>query len=189
LNAERKLAKLQRRHSRTIKGSKNREKARIKLARGHLKVFNQRTDFLHKLSYSLWKDNGIICGEKLNIQNMLKSNLAKHILDVSWGKFYQMLSYKAVTSGGELRQNPKTRGSSHRCSSCGFYVREMPLSQRIFQCPKCGYTIHRDINSSKNHIKDTDGLSEITTPVETRPLPLRFAKASRINESGTIIGN
>jgi putative transposase len=153
-----------------------------------LKVANQRTDFLHKLTSSLWKDNAIICGERLNIKNMVQSNLAKHILDVSWGRFYSFLQYKAVTCGGELRKNPKTRGSSHTCSNCGFYVEAMPLSKRTFKCPKCGFVCHRDNNSAINHINDTDGLSGISTPVETPPLSLRFAKACGVIESGTIFG-
>jgi len=174
LHAERKLAKLQRINSKKIRGSRNKEKARIKLARQHLKVFNQRTDFLHKITNSLTKEYKIICGEQLNIKNMVKTNLAKHILDVSWGRFYQMLSYKAVTCGGEIRKNPKTRGSSHRCSSCGHYVEEMPLRKRKFLCPKCGLSCHRDKNASMNHIKDTDGLSEINTPLEIQPLSLHL---------------
>jgi putative transposase len=186
LHAEKKLAKLQRIHSKRIKGSKNREKVRIKLARQHIKVFNQRTDFLHKTTHSLTKKYKIICGERLHIQKMIKGNLAKHILDVSWGRFYQMLSYKAVTCGGELRKNPKTRGSSKRCSRCGTEV-HMPLAKRIFHCPKCSNILHRDHNSAINHIKDTDGLSEINTPVKILPLPLHLSKASHIVEAGTII--
>jgi putative transposase len=183
--AERKLARLQRIHSKRVKGSKNREKARIKLARQHLKVANQKSDFLHKLTHSLTKDFAIICGEKLNIQNMVKSNLAKHILDASWGKFYQMLSYKAVTCDGELRKNPKTKGSSCRCSKCGNWV-SMPLAKRTFKCPVCNLVLHRDHNASINHIKDTDGLLEINTPVEIPPLPSLLGKASGIIETGTI---
>ena len=185
VHAEKKLARLQRSHSRKVKGSKNREKSRIRLARQHLKVANQRTDFLHKLSHSLTKEFKIIYGERLNIKSMVKSNLAKHILDVSWGRFYNMLSYKVVINGGELRKNPKTRGSSKRCSKCGIET-EMPLSKRKFVCPHCGFVCHRDKNSAINHIQDTEGHSGISTPVETLPLPLRFVKASRVVESGTI---
>ena len=185
LNAEKKLARLQRIRSKRVKGSKNREKSRIKVARQHLKVANQRTDFLHKLTNSLTRDFKIIAGERLNIQGMVHSNLAKHILDVSWGRFYQMLSYKAVTCGGELRKNPKTRGSSKRCSGCETKV-DMPLRKRTFKCPECGFVCHRDKNSAINHLNDTDGLSGISTPVEILPLPSVSRKASRVCESGTI---
>ena len=188
VRAEKKLARLQRIHSKRKKGSKNREKSRIKVARQHLKVANQRSDFLHKLTHSITIQYGIIAGEKLNIKNMVRNhNLAKHILDVAWGKFYQMLTYKAVTSGCQLRKNPKTRGSSHRCSKCGFYVEDMPLSKRIFQCPSCGFVCHRDVNASNNHLKDTVGLTEISkTPLEIPPLRHRSDGASGIVELGTI---
>jgi putative transposase len=186
LNAERKLARLQRIHSKRVKGSKNREKARLKVAKRYLKVFNQRTDFLHKASTFLFKKYKVVCGERLNINNMIKGNLAKHILDASWGRFYNMLSYKAVTCGGELLKNPKTRGSSKRCSKCGTEV-IMPLDKRKFLCPNCGLFVHRDKNSALNHVKDTVGLTGIT-PVEIPPLPPILVGVSGIVESGTING-
>lgn len=183
--AEKKLARLQRIHSRKVKRGKNREKARLKLARQHLKVTNKRSDFLHKLSHSLTVRYGIIAGERLNIKNMVKNHcLAKHIHDVAWGKFYLMLGYKAVTSGCQLLKNPKTRGSSKRCSNCGAVV-DMPLSKRIFKCPNCGLVCHRDKNASLNHLKDTAGLAEISTPLEISPLPSAFGVASEVVELGT----
>lgn len=194
IQAQKKLKRLQRRQSKKIKGSKNREKARVILARQHLKVFNQRTNFLHKLTSTLTKENKIICGENLNIKNMVKNhNLAKHILDVSWGRFYNMLSYKAVTCGGEIRKNPKTRGSSKRCSNCKTIV-EMPLSKRTMNCPHCGLSMCRDRNAAINHlndtdINDTDGLPGISTPVESLPLPSLLRKASKLIEAGTINNN
>jgi putative transposase len=176
--AEKKLARLQRIHSKRVKGSRNREKARFKVAKQHIKVFNQRSDFLHKLTHSLTKNFGIICGERLNIQKIVRSNLAKHILDSSWGGFYQMLSYKAVTCGGELRKNPKTQGSSQRCSKCRT-VNEMPLSKRTFVCCSCGFACHRDMNSSINHVIDTDGLSGISTPAEDTSSTFAFCKGKQ----------
>jgi putative transposase len=188
IHAEKKLSMLQRIHSKRVKGSKNREKARIKVARQHLKVVNQRSDFLHKLTTNLTKNFGIICGERLNIKNMLRGYFAKYILDVSWGKFYQMLSYKAVICGGKLRKNKKL-WSSCVCSRCGTWV-NMPLSKRIFECsnPDCNLVLSRDQNSANNHIEDAEiGMdSAESTPVEMQPLPLCFAKISCVVESGTI---
>lgn len=187
VRSEKKLARLQRIHSKRKKGSKRKEKARFKVAWQHLKVVNQRADFLHKLSHSMTLRYGIIAGEELNIKNMVKNhNLAKHILDVAWGNFYQMLTYKALRSGCQLRKNPKTKGSSHRCSKCGFYVKDMHLSKRIFKCPQCLNVCHRDVNASINHINDTAGQAGISTPVETPPLRSLSGKASGIDESGTI---
>lgn len=168
--SEERLKLLQRRLSKKKKGSANRRKARFKLAKQHLKVSNQRIDFLHKQSRTLAKRYSIIAVEELNIKSMLKSHwLAKSINDASWYKFIQMLSYKAVTCGGQLIKNVKTKGSSKRCSGCGTLV-EMPLRKRKFLCPKCGLSLHRDHNAALNHVKDTAGLAEINTPVEIAPL-------------------
>ena len=190
VKAEHRLKKLQRRVSRKVKGSANRRKARFRLAKQHLKVSNIRADWLHKLSRSLTLRYGIIAGETLNIKNMVHdSYLAKSINDASWGMFMNMLSYKAVMGGGQFIKNPKTRGSSHRCSSCGEYVKDMPLSKRIFKCPKCFNVLHRDKNSALNHINDTVGTdcAKPLMPVEILPLP--SLKASGIMEAGTTNGS
>jgi putative transposase len=188
IQSEKKLARLQRRLSRKIKGSNNRQKARLKVARQHLKVANQRIDFLHKLSHNLTKSYAFIAIEELNIKNMAKNhNLAKHISDASLGTFYNMLSYKAVTCGGQVVKNPKTRGSSMRCNNCGCEV-EMPLRKRKFICPDCGLVLHRDHNAALNHLKDTVGLTGINTPVEILPLPSSYGKASKVIEAGTTYG-
>jgi putative transposase len=170
--AERKLKLLQRKFGKKKKGSANRRKARFRLAKQHLKVANQQTDFLHKQSRNLAFRFSTIAVEELNIQNMLKTHwLAKSISDASWNQFIQMLSYKEVTLGGQVVKNPRTRGSSKRCSGCGMCV-DMPLAKRKFSCPNCGLVLHRDLNASINHIKDTVGLTEIYTPVEIRSLQL-----------------
>lgn len=158
---EARLRRLSRIHSRTIKGSKNREKARLKLARGHLHIRNKRRDFLHKISTIITKENYYIKVEDIKINNLVKNHyLAKSISDAGWGIFFQMLSYKAVTSGGKFeRINPKN--TSKMCSNCGTIV-EIPLKKRIFECPKCGLKIHRDHNASINiRNKNTVGLTEI----------------------------
>ena len=186
VKAEHRLKRLQRRLSRKKKGSKNRFKARFRLAKQYIKVSNQRTDFLHKLSKSLTLKYSVIAGENLNIKNMVKNHyLAKSIGDASWGIFANMLSYKAVISGGQFIKNPKTKGSSHRCSNCGTEV-DMPLSKRKFSCPKCLNVLHRDHNSALNHIKDTVGLTGISTPVETSSSATEQSAVSAVMEAGTI---
>lgn len=185
--SEKKLARLQRRLSRKKKGSANRRKARLKVARCHLKIENQRSDFLHKLSHTLTKRYSFIAIEQLTIKNMVRNHhLAKSINDVAWGSFFQFLSYKAVICGGKVAENPKTRGSSQRCSKCGTTMK-MPLSKRIFKCLNCGFVVHRDYNASLNMLNDTDGLSEISTPVESLPLPSSNGKACELLEAGTIL--
>ena len=118
----------------------------------NFKVDNQRTDFLHKLSHTLAQNYSNIMVEALNIKGMVKNHcLAKHISDASWGRLRQMLSYKAVISGGKLVEiNPKN--TSKTCSECG-NVMDMPLSQREFKCNICGHTADRDLNASKNILK------------------------------------
>ena len=156
--SEKKLAKLQRRLSRKKKGSSNRRKARIKVARLHETIFNQRNDFLHKTSFSIIKRFKIISVEKLQIKNMVKNHhLAKSINDVSWGSFIAMLSYKVLrTDGKVIKVNP--RNTSKICSKCGAIL-NMPLSKRKFKCLKCGFVCHRDLNASINI--NTAGQAEI----------------------------
>jgi putative transposase len=155
--SEKKLARLQRRLSRKKKGSKNRRKARFKVAKIHERIFNQRQDFLHKTSLTIVKQFKIISAEKLQIRNMVKNHyLARSINDVSWGYFVQMLSYKVEKTGGQLiKVNPKN--TSRTCSRCGA-IQDMPLSKREFKCLSCGFVCHRDLNASINI--DTDGQAE-----------------------------
>ena len=184
IKSEKRLKLLNRRFSRKKKGSKNRKKFNFVLNKQYLKISNQRIDFLHKLSNTFANKYSSIAVEDLQIKNMVKNhNLAKHINDASWGYFIQMLSYKAIKSGGELiKVNP--RNTSRICSKCGTKV-DMPLSKRKFQCPKCFLVLHRDLNSSIN-IYDRAGLVQISTPVETPPLSSNSGKVSGVIEAGTI---
>jgi len=169
LKSENRLKLLQRRLSKKVKGSLNRRKAIFKLAKQHVKVANQRKDFLHKISHVITKSYSLIAVEKLNINNMIKNNwLAKNINDASWNTFVQMLSYKAVICGGQLvKVNP--RNTSKTCSKCGI-ITEMPLGKREFLCPNCGFVCHRDLNASINILNGMGGLPKIYKPVKTNPL-------------------
>jgi len=157
LKTEKRLKLLQRGLSRKVKGSANRRKAKFRLAKQYLRVANQRSDFLHKLSRKLASRYNTIAVEDLNVKSMLQTHwLAKGITDASWNSFINMLSYKEVALGGQCLKNPRTRGSTHRCSRCGQWV-DMPLSERKFSCPKCFNVLHRDLNASINHLNDTVG--------------------------------
>ncbi|MBI2085133.1 MAG: IS200/IS605 family element transposase accessory protein TnpB [Candidatus Aenigmarchaeota archaeon] len=152
------LAKYQRRVSRKAKGS-NRIKAKIKVARIHEKITNQRTDFLHKTSKMLTEKYSFIAVEKLNVSNMVKNhNLAKSISDASWNQFTRMIGYKASSAGCQLVfVNP--RNTSQICSGCGNTVKK-ELSDRWHECDLCGLSLHRDHNSALEILdKATDGLS------------------------------
>jgi len=183
--SERKLRLLQRRLSRKVKGSKNRTKARFRLAKQHIKVANQRGDFLHKISSSLAKSYSFISVENLSVKDMVKNHcLAKHITDASWSSFVQMLSYKAVKCGGQfVKINP--RNTSKTCSGCGTIV-DMPLKKRHFLCPKCGLSLHRDLNASHNILKvGTDCAKLINACGDT----VRPTSLARVIETGTICDN
>lgn len=185
LKSEHRLARLQRNLSRKKKGSNNRRKARFRLARQHLLVDNQRRDFLHKTAHSLTIKYGTIVIESLNVKGMAMNHcLAKHIHDASWSKFASMLSYKAVTCGGQIIEvNP--RNTSKTCSNCGALV-DMPLSKRVFNCPECGFVCNRDLNAAINIGRA--GLARTNTPVDIEPPQRDSPVASLVVEAGTTHG-
>lgn len=153
--SEKRLAKLQKDLSRKVKGSKNRAKARLKVARLHEKISNQRLDFLHKKSFEIIDDNQIIVLEDLKVKNMVQNHkLAKAISEVSWGMFRSMIEYKAEWYGREVVIAPSNYASSQLCSNCGNKSSQTKdLSCRTYVCPECGLEINRDYNASLNLLK------------------------------------
>ncbi len=147
-----KLNKEQHKLSRMVKGSSNYNKQRIKVARLHEKVTNQRNDFLHKESLKLVRENQIICTEDLFVKGMVRNHkLAKSISDVSWSKFFSMLEYKAYFYGTEIIKVPRLYASSQTCNCCGYkYPKVKDLSIRVWKCPNCSNINNRDHNAAKN---------------------------------------
>ena len=146
-----KLAKYQRRLTKKKLGSKNRLKAKCKVARIHAKIADCRSDNLHKLSHRLVNENQVICAENLAVKNMIKNpTLAKHIADASWGKFTRQLEYKSAWAGRTYVEIGRFFPSSKRCSCCGFVKDKLPLNVRSWKCPECGATHDRDINAARN---------------------------------------
>jgi putative transposase len=132
---------------------KNLEKNRIELCKIHEKIFNQRNDFLHKLSSKIINENQVICIEDLKVKNMVKNHkLAKSISDASWSRFVEMLIYKADWYGRSLVKVSTFFPSSKTCSSCGEVREKLDLSERVFRCD-CGLEIDRDFNASLNILK------------------------------------
>ncbi|SDK82642.1 putative transposase [Franzmannia pantelleriensis] len=145
------LAKAQRRLSKKTLGSKNRAKARQKVARLHAKMSDCRMDRLHKLSRQIVNENQVICVESLKVKNMLRNRLlAKSISDAGWGEFVRQLEYKAAWSGRQLSAVDQWYPSSKRCSGCGHVMPEMPLQIRAWTCPECAAEHDRDINAAIN---------------------------------------
>ncbi|WP_255259748.1 transposase [Lentibacillus sp. CBA3610] len=149
LKVERKLKRAQKKLSRMKKGSNNWKKQRQKVQQLHIKVANQRRDFLHKLSYRLSKTYKFVFVEDLMIRNMVKNrHLAKSIHDAGWGAFGNMLDYKCNNNGGKLVRI-KPHYTSQDCSGCKARVRKS-LSVRTHVCKSCGTILDRDHNAAIN---------------------------------------
>lgn len=154
--SQKKLAKLQRQFSRKSSDSNNREKARIKVARLHEHIANQRNDTLHKLSTELVQNYDVIAIEDLTPCNLMRNhNLTRSMMDASWGEFRRQLEYKANWYGKKMVKVDRFFPSSQLCSMCGTqWPGTKDLSVRSWTCPACGTTHDRDINAAKNILNE-----------------------------------
>jgi len=145
------LALAQRRLSRKTKGSENRARARVKVARGHARITDRRRDYLHKLSTRLVRDNQTVVIEDLNVAGMLRNHcLARAISGAAWSDLRGMLEYKCDWYGRDLIVAGRWFPSSKTCSDCGHQIGALPLSIREWVCPACGVRHDRDINAARN---------------------------------------
>ena len=169
-NLEQRLAKEQRKlsrryevarkHNRKLSECKNYQKQKIKVARVHEKIANQRNNFLHRLSSKITDENQVICIEDLDVKGMVKNHqLAKSIADVSWSEFVRQLTYKSEWKNRTLIKVDRYFPSSQLCSTCHLNNGKKELSVREWICSGCGAIHDRDINASIN-IR-TEGLSGI----------------------------
>jgi putative transposase len=178
------LGLLQRRHAKKQKGSKNREKARKKVARLHARIADRRCDFQHKLTTRIIRENQVVCVESLAVKNMLHNHaLAKSIADVGWGELIRQLQYKAAWYGRTVVPIDRFYPSSKRCHGCKhLLVTDLDLDVRQWTCPDCGRVHDRDMNAALN-IRAA-GLAVLACGEAVRPGRAKPVKA-RLHEAGS----
>jgi putative transposase len=148
---EKRLKKLQRRLSRKVKGSNNRKKARLEVARLHARISDTRRDAIQKFTTKIIRENQAIFVEGLNVTGMMQNHcLAKHIGDAAFAEIFRELEYKASWYGRTYLELDRFFPSSKLCSSCGHLLDELPLSVREWDCPACGGRHERDKNAAIN---------------------------------------
>ena len=150
-NEKNKLIRLQKQLSRKQKGSNNRNKVRIKLAKSYKKISDKKQYYLHQVSNTLIDENQVICMEDLNVSGMLLNHcLAESIQELNFGEFRRMLEYKAKWYGRNLVFVNRFYPSSKTCNHCGYVNKTLKLSDRQWVCPDCGRIIERDYNAALN---------------------------------------
>ena len=160
-NKSKKLVRLQKQLSRKQKGSNNRNKARIKLAKAYKKISDKKQYYLHQVSNYLIDENQVICMENLNVKGMLRNHkLANSIQEMNFGEFKRMLEYKAKWYDRKIVFVDRFYPSSKTCNHCGYINKKLKLSDRQWVCPDCGRIIERDYNAALN-IRD-EGIRLIT---------------------------
>lgn len=187
VSLQRKLKKIQKKFAKTKKGSKGREKLRLKVAAVHSKIANCRKDFLHKLSSLITKNFEGICIEDLNILGMLKNKrLSKSIQDLGWSEFVRLLEYKAQWAGRTLLKAGRFFPSSKNCNYCNYKNSSLKLSDRVWTCPVCGQVLDRDLNAAinlKNLILSTLGTRGIYASGDNVRLKPAFAGNANVGET------
>jgi putative transposase len=166
--AENRLKRRQRDLSRKQKGSRNRDKVRLKAARAHARVADARRDFHHQLSTALIRDNQAVAVEDLAVNGLVRTRLAKSIHDAGWAAFVAMLEYKARLYGRKFHRIGRYTPTTRTCSQCGAYDGPKPLHVRTWQCRGCGTWLDRDINAAVNVAKAA-GLAVTACGAQVRP--------------------
>jgi putative transposase len=166
--AEKKLKREQQRLSRKAKGSNNRNKARLKVARAHARVADARREFHHQLSTKLIRENQAIAVEDLAVKGLARTRMAKSVHDAGWSAFVGMLEYKAARYGRTLVRIGRFEPTSQVCSQCGVKDGPKPLHVRVWTCEACGAVLDRDINAAVNVAKAA-GLAVTACGAQVRP--------------------
>ncbi len=186
----RKLRQLSKSLSRKQKGSKNRERAKFRLTKMYLKVFNIRQDTLHKVTTYLAKSHSKVVIEDLCVSGMMRNRrLARVIADVGFYEFRRQLEYKCQWYGSELVVVSRTFPSSKMCSQCGHRKKELSLSEREYKCEQCGFEIDRDLNAALNLVAVSLPETENACGEEVRLLAdsLNLQRAASMKQEPNII--
>jgi putative transposase len=183
-----KLKVAQQHLSRKIKKSNRYNKQKLKVATIHKKITNSRVDNLHKVSTDLIRNYDLIVIEDLNIKGMVKNKkLSKHISDASWGKFVELLSYKAEWNDKKIVKINRFFPSSKTCNCCGYINQNLKLSDRRWTCPSCNTDLDRDLNASINILNEGNKIISSGTDDYRRGDEIRPAIAGTIDETFKIL--
>jgi putative transposase len=166
--AEKKLKRMQMELSRKQNGSKNQERARIQVARAHVRVTDARRNFHHQLTTALIRENQAVAVEDLAVNGLARTRLAKSVHDAGWSTFVTMLDYKARLYGREFYRIGRFTPTSQVCSVCGANDGAKPLHVRAWRCGGCGAWLDRDINAAVNVAKAA-GLAVTACGAQVRP--------------------
>ena len=181
--SEDKLKLAQRRLSRKQKGSAKRNKERIKVAKIHEKIFNQRNDFLHKLSHRLVSENQAIFAEDLNVKGIMANHhLAKSVADAGWSEFIRQVKYKSEWNGVYFGQIDRFFPSSKRCHACRWINQSLTLKDREWTCQGCGRIVDRDWNAAQNILQFGQVGRDAAEPLKR---PGRSRAVRRVAELGS----
>lgn len=173
----RRLKIRQRRLSRKVKGSNNRNKARIEVAKVHAQISDARADHLHKFSRTTVNENQVIVVEGLAVANMMKNHcLAGAIGDAAWGEMFRQLKYKSEWAGRSYIELDRFFPGSKTCSACGHLLSHLNLSTREWDCPKCNAHHDRDENAAKNHLAAGLYLLKTTESDARKVTPTRYER-------------
>ncbi|MFH8620513.1 RNA-guided endonuclease InsQ/TnpB family protein [Streptomyces vietnamensis] len=178
--AEKKLKREQHRLSRKARGSKNRDKARIRVARAHARVADARREFHHQLSTKIIRENQAVAVEDLAVKGLARTRLAKSVHDAGWSAFVTMLEYKAAKFGRSFLRIGRFEPTSQVCSQCGVKDGPKPLHIRVWECGACGAVLDRDINAAIN-IAEAAGLAVSACRAQVRPVRV----SAQCDEAGT----
>ncbi|NEN88531.1 MAG: IS200/IS605 family element transposase accessory protein TnpB [Okeania sp. SIO3H1] len=179
-----KLAKFQSKFAQTEKGSKRRERRRLKIAKLHAKIKDIRTDFLYKLSTDLVKKYDTIVLEDLNVSGMVKNpKLAKAISDLGWRQFRTLTEAKCEKYGKEFRIISRWEPTSQKCSNCGFKGGKKQLNVREWTCLNCGTLHDRDINAAINILEVIQPKTKVeTTETKVIETPVQLSLFNEVAE-------